>query len=438
MPKYATALILSGGGARFGYYMGVYAGLCDLGKQPDIIIGSCGGANIAGLISLCPDPTLAKQMMLSRSFYQMFCRIQPRRPAKLKIHKHRALSNASKRWLSFQKTKFINTQTAQTKTQIKTKTPKSPLPLSMIDHLHTHALYQIADDTDDNSFWQSDKLLQEISQTNLLPKTKLNTQLKKVSTLIVLSRTFQCSSIDNSDHSSFLWQQVLRSDNAELTKHLKQLQNSSDKGNITANISNHSPHILPDLHIVNGDDMPLATAIRASINDMFYFPPTSHAFHTDKSKDMNKHRNKDKKSDSTHKTEQQICTLMGGVIDLLPIELACQLADTVYAEYKSPFDGLLAEPAIHSIFGFKANNRRADWHRFKHPTGNIHWIDTADIHSQKPAHNIPPISNRKMKLTQGYIDIKHPSYDDFVDIMQKQYEYGYNKTMNTINNEESC
>ncbi len=81
-----------------------------------------------------------------------------------------------------------------------------------------------------------------------------------------------------------------------------------------------------------------APVIRASMADMYYLPPT-------------------------HITELGWC--LGGVINLTPIELACQLGDSVFAETKAGYDPWLAAPAIQRVFGFDPNERLAAVHSYQ-------------------------------------------------------------------------
>ena len=81
-----------------------------------------------------------------------------------------------------------------------------------------------------------------------------------------------------------------------------------------------------------------ASVVRASMADMYYLPPT-------------------------HITELGWC--LGGVINLTPIELACQLAETVFAETKAGYDSWLAAPAIQRVFGFDPNERLAQVHGYQ-------------------------------------------------------------------------
>ena len=53
---YERVQLFSGGGSRFGYYLGSYAALVAHDLTPDIIIGTCGGSLSAYLVQLAPDP----------------------------------------------------------------------------------------------------------------------------------------------------------------------------------------------------------------------------------------------------------------------------------------------------------------------------------------------------------------------------------------------
>lgn len=378
--KYKTALILSGGGARFGYYLGMYAALCDMGKRPDVVIASCGGSFIAGLLALNPCPKAAKKMLFSRPFYDMLCRVTPVLPNK----KTALLTGVFKRWFGYQTSKVANIINGSRVKNSINKPTLQALPFNILNDLNNNALFYIKNESEDNPLWDS-KLLQNFVKcdeaTNNSDSNKTYTTVK---TLIVTSRGISLN-------SGFVWQQVLSTNDDALTKRLQQLQK---KGLLTAAVSKHSKHISSNIYI--DDAMPFKTAVRASVNDMYYLPPIIKNNHT----------------------------LLGGAIDLLPIEIANKLADTVYAERKLPYDKWVAAPAIKTIFGFDANKRRADWHLYQPSDSDINWIDTTDN-----LKAIPPVVVRKPKPLAGYVDVRYPSYDEFKKTMQKQYDYGYKKVM---------
>ncbi len=402
-----TALIFSGGGSRCGYYLGMYGALCELGKQPDIILATCGGSLIAGLLSSSPCPTQAKEQLLSRDFYQMFCRMQPNRDNK--AH----LISAIRRWLKNKKlynkfhSKWLNNKPSSLLDN------RIALPISLLTRLKQQALYEIRDESADNPMWQMNHSAQQFDKQDNLPVNPLANKQTDLSILTVSSQSVPIPPANqqtankkttrqqtDSRQTGFLWQQVLYCPHPTTRDYLNTLKP-------TASMSQYSAHIHPDIAI--NDDLSLAMATRSSINDMFYLPPIQ-CSHSDSTQSNTNHANSS--------------VLMGGVIDLLPIELACQLAEHVYVEKKTPFDSWLAEPAIRAVFGFSANQRQQAWLNFSDDNTELHWIDTTDN-----AELLPPILGRKFKLLAGYIDIEYPTYDEFVQIMQAQYDYGYDRVM---------
>lgn len=69
------AMLMSGGGARFGYYLGMYAAAVESNRKPDAIFAACGGAIAAGLIGTFPDLKEQKEALLSQQLHQMFLRV---------------------------------------------------------------------------------------------------------------------------------------------------------------------------------------------------------------------------------------------------------------------------------------------------------------------------------------------------------------------------
>jgi len=64
---------MAGGGFHFGYYLGIYAALCESGRSPDVLLASCGGAIAAALIQKLPDDAQRKQWIGSPQMYQFWC-----------------------------------------------------------------------------------------------------------------------------------------------------------------------------------------------------------------------------------------------------------------------------------------------------------------------------------------------------------------------------
>ena len=68
---------MSGGGSRFGYYLGWYSAAQQLNQQPDLILASCGGAIAAGLIACSESSEQALELLMSKKMYQMQQRFIP-------------------------------------------------------------------------------------------------------------------------------------------------------------------------------------------------------------------------------------------------------------------------------------------------------------------------------------------------------------------------
>ena len=154
-----------------------------------------------------------------------------------------------------------------------------------------------------------------------------------------------------------------------------------------------------------------SAAIRASMADMYYLPPTY---------------------------IETLGWCLGGVINLTPIELACQLAETVFAETKACYDSWLAAPAIQRVFGFDPNRRLAQVHGFLPSTesyqdnfenrSQLHWLPFADNGEQLAGQHV----QKRFNLKQMTIELMHSDYDGFVQQMQAQWQYGYQRTAEYI------
>lgn len=81
--KYELAMIFSGGGSRFGIYGGIYSAFLEKNKCPDIIIGTCGGAMGALIVSAFGTPKKIKEYMQSNELYDFICSIKLTKEQKL-------------------------------------------------------------------------------------------------------------------------------------------------------------------------------------------------------------------------------------------------------------------------------------------------------------------------------------------------------------------
>lgn len=152
--------------------------------------------------------------------------------------------------------------------------------------------------------------------------------------------------------------------------------------------------IAPHLRTVT--DMPVIDAVRASITDMFYFRCHAHG--------------------GRH--------YLGGAIDLVPIEIAQQLAREVIMEIKAPYDTPLAMPALRAVLGVDGNRRMA------HVMGPLHHatrpdlrtFDTSDMKRALPE----ALLRKHIRWSKNRIELAAPErLEDYQRLVDAQWRYGY-------------
>lgn len=138
--------------------------------------------------------------------------------------------------------------------------------------------------------------------------------------------------------------------------------------------------------------MSLSDAVRISISDMYYFRCHSVA-----------------SGDYT-----------GGVVDLFPVELARSLARHVAMEMKSPYDQLMAIPALRAVFGFDGNRRM----RHVHGQPVDVWVDTSDVGIVLRANGIQKRVDWRRNRVQL---VAPPTYAQYLAEVEAQWQYGYQR-----------
>lgn len=143
-------------------------------------------------------------------------------------------------------------------------------------------------------------------------------------------------------------------------------------------------------------DISILDSTRASISDMFYVSPAL-----------------------LHQSY-----FMGGVIDLVPLELAQHLSKEIITEKKQPYTSI-EEALIRSVFGFNANERLQETNHIK----SDFQIDTTNIKNELKGHYMEKSINwRKLEL-----DFSFPkSYQQFAKDMEMQWQYGFAQTVRCI------
>ncbi|MEN8624432.1 patatin-like phospholipase family protein [Psychrobacter proteolyticus] len=384
---YERVQIFSGGGSRFGYYLGSYAALAAHDLTPDIIVGTCGGSLSAYLVQLAPDPKDLQALMCSRELYRVITAIRHVAPDEAnKRLKLRYMTHALKRWrLSKQRDNGQGQWQADSYERL-------------LNELQQLAMFRI----DNEQYWL-DELSQFAASDNGSAVDKATPEIA-----IIASRLYQ-SPTDGLCNKKPVLQELLfapprLANLSNLVSGLADEQITSP-AHIFANGRIH-----PSVKVQTQWDF--SPVIRASMADMYYLPPT-------------------------HITELGWC--LGGVINLTPIELACQLGDSVFAETKAGYDAWLAAPAIQRVFGFDPNERLAAVHGYqpisvspRTDTANknrqLHWLPFADNEQQLAGQNV----QKRFNLKQMTVELIHSDYDGFVQQMQTQWQYGYQRTVDYI------
>ena len=101
--KYQRCMILSGGGFRFGYFLGMYAALAAQNKAPDILLGTCGGAVAAAIIQGLPNDAARKQWIRSPQMHNYWRGLKTNPQSRLTG----TIWNAAKRRLLANDAKYI-------------------------------------------------------------------------------------------------------------------------------------------------------------------------------------------------------------------------------------------------------------------------------------------------------------------------------------------
>ena len=383
---YERVQLFSGGGSRFAYYLGSYAALVAHDLKPDVIVGTCGGSLSAYLVNLAPDPKDLQELMCSRELYRVITAIRHVAPdeanRRLKI---RYMTQALKRWqLSKQRGK-------------RQKQQQSDSYKRLLDELQYLAMFRI----DNEGQW-----LDELSHFSPNHNNLYNPTAPEIA--IIASRLYQTAdqtlTTDSSVYDEFKLQELLFAPpRLAASEHFDEILNAP-------------AHTFADRRIHQSVNIvkqwEFNPAVRASMADMYYLPPT-------------------------HIETLGWC--LGGVINLTPVELACQLGQTVFAETKAGYDSWLAAPAIQRVFGFDPNERLAQVHGYQpmetsslmkseRNSHQLHWLPFADNGQQLAGQHV----QKRFNINQMTVELIHSDYDGFVQQMQVQWQYGYQRTADYI------
>lgn len=384
---YERVQLFSGGGYRFGYYLGSYAALCDYGLKPDLILATCGGSLASLLVDVAPDPQQLKLLMESETLYKVIRASQSF--DRLNIAKNRQLSKPRYFYQAVKRMALARSQPRLT--AIHQRETQDEL-LAELNH---YAMLEI----DGEDSWLNDLVTLKDKQSIT---TGVNPDIAIIASRILPVITHKKNHPDsniqikaNGQQDSAKLQEVLFTP-YKLREYLKQSANCSYS--LQCPTHQLAPRrIAKAIHIV--DKWDIKQAIRASMADMYYLQPT-------------------------HIPNLGWC--LGGVIDLTPIELAAKFGNTVFAETKADYDKALAVPAIKRVFGFDPNQRLKEVLSFVRNNTDqpIHWLPFADNGKMLAGQYV----QKRIDLRRGQIDLIHADYDGFIKQMQAQWQYGYKRT----------
>ncbi|GAA3508055.1 hypothetical protein GCM10022393_17990 [Aquimarina addita] len=337
-----NAFILSGGGTRLMIYLGMYAALEKLQMQPDVLIGTCGGAFAATVINAFPDTTLRKEYLKSEEYFQFV--IKKRLTKEKKLLKIGLLSLK----------KIIDKRNAP-----------------FIEDVFSKYLADISQDF-----------------TKDFPSLASTRFSKEVPTLILGSEMlFSPDEVGQKRNDRKLYQKVIFTD-SETAKRIdiEKIVISSE------NYRNSGVAVTPKIVT----DISLLTSARISISDMFYVAPFN--------------------LEDTY--------FAGGAIDLIPIELARHISKAVIIEKKQSYSAV-EEAFVRAVLGYSGTKRLEEIQNYTPD----HEIDTRNIKRVLEGYYV----KKKICWKRLEICFDYPaSYQQFREDMDRQWNYGFQQTLKSI------
>lgn len=289
--QYDTVAVFSGGGTRLAIYCGMYAALEDAGHTPDLIIGTCGGAVATGIINSFATNIDRRKYLESEELYE-FIRAT-------RLTDERKLSNIGILCLR----KVWNRKNAP-----------------YIEDVFGRYLVDMPEDV-----------------SGLLPSLA-SAPGKHVRSVIVGAKVLFDKAETGSKRPTDrkLYRKVLFTD-AQTAKNI-------DPESIRVQSANYRSSSV-DSAVEVMTEVPMHTAMRISLSDMFYVAPVSY---------------------------RGSC-FSGGAIDLVPVELAKALGRHVILEKKNAYSAV-EEALVRAVLGYSGNARLKD----VKAQGAARWIDTRD------------------------------------------------------------
>lgn len=333
--KYDKVVVFSGGGTRFGIYCGMYAALEDSGCAPDLIIGVCGGAIATNIINSFSTNIERKNYLKSEELYR-----------------------------------FIKT------TKLTEERKLSKIGLLCLDKIVNKKNAPYIEDV-------FNRYLVDMPETISAQLPTLTSEFgKNVKSIIVASKVlFDTTEIGNKRASDRkLYYKVLFTDkDTARTIRLEDIGIQSE--NYKSSAVDSSIEIMTDI--------PMQTATRISLSDMFYVPPVNYKGNY----------------------------FTGGAVDLIPIELAKHVGKYVIFEKKRGYS-VLEEALVRAVLGYSGNKRLKETEMCEVDK----WIDTRNVSKDLNGH----YCRKNIDWLRLQVSISLPeSYGQFAEDMNAQWDYGY-------------
>lgn len=340
--KFNNVAVFSGGGTRFAIYCGMYAALTNFDCQPNLIIASCGGALATTIINSFATNNERLAYLKSNELYQFMLAIKLTKQRKLKRIGYTCLKQ------------LINKKNAP-----------------YIENAFDRYLVDVPQDI-----------------APYLPSLSKQFDVHTKSIIVGSKILFDKSDVGKRRNNRKLYRRVLFTDN--------NLKQQIDKANCYPKSPNYyQGAIEQETEII--DYLPITTASRISIADMFYLQPVM--------------------ANNTY--------FAGGAIDLTPIELAMSMGNHIFFEQKDPYT-TLEEALVRGVLGYSGNDRL----HYVHQQAVYKWIDTRNIRSNVEGN----YCKKSINLLKMQVNMSMPqSYEAYADSMQALWNYGYKSVEKALN-----
>ncbi len=412
---FRTAIVFSGLVLNTAFFLGMFDGIETSAsglKDIDLIIGSCGGAIAAALINTIPDSTKRLEYIKSETFHKTLLINQERNKntGESKVNNAGILKLASiivklgweasdirsvqnKILQEYKQRKIENTTASTTIKEFLSKNSSSGSSSGEYTYPFSNSLD--ADFSllrlDDDEFEKSKYLRKNFNKNNI--------------PIILIGSRAGYSSMQDLHKTGGSYPEHLGSSLLVGMKRFTEIlltdKHTASKipKNFKSFIGSTQPMSAIRENVAIISDLTLAQAVRISVSDPILIGPVE--------------------IENNH--------YLTGAVNLYPINIAESLADKVVTLYPYSFP-FYANWTMLSAFKFDTNKIRYD---IIEKNSNVnYWVDMSDLTDTAP------------RMTPGveYISFQWnvpENYDDYKIIVEKQYAYGFNRSVESLNYKDS-